>query len=261
MKRTLAVLALAIALPVFGQDDEVFQRRRAAIAELLTLIDIKAVVETALRGPAIAPKERELRDRLARELDTAKLIELYTPLFEEEFTEPELQETLAFLKTAAGTKSLQMFRSLYTPQLAEIVLSGKLANAVGKQLEQQRDDPAMITMQHLRALASATEAYATDYNVYPRGDFNALRPLLEPVYLKAVPLTDGWGNPFLYVSDGTRYRFVSAGADGHFEYGSRSLSHDGVTAVEQTSNPEADIIFEDGSFVRAPRHAVEQQEY
>lgn len=261
MKRTLAVLALALALPVFGQDDEVFQRRRAAIAELLALVDIKAVVETALRASAVAPKEREVRDRLVRDLDTAKLIELYTPFFEEQFTEPELQETLAFLKTEAGGTSLVMFRSIYTPQLAEMVLSGKLANVAGQQPAPQRDDPAMITMQHLRALASATEAYETDYNVYPRGDFNALRPLLEPFYLKALPLTDGWGNPFLYVSDGTRYRFVSAGSDGHFEYGSRSLSNDGVTAVEQTSNPEADIIFEDGSFVRAPRHAVEQQEY
>lgn len=261
MKRLPAVLALAIALPVAAQDDAPFQRKRAAIVELLTLIDIRTIAADALSRTPQNEKDREIRKRLAESLDTNRLAELYLPYFEEAFTEPELQQLLAFFKTPAGGKSLQLFKSVYSPQLTETLLSGHQARTIAEQIDRETGDPAMVTMQRMRELAAATESYATDYNVYPTGNFAALRPLLEPVYIRQVPVADGWGNEFFYVSDGTRYRFASAGADGRFQWDSRTLSPDGAGAIEQTESPEFDIVFEDGNFVRAPRRAVEQQEY
>jgi hypothetical protein len=262
MKRLLAVLALAMALPVFAQqqDAAALQRKRAAIAELLSLIDLKAAAAEALSMTHKDDRDREVRKRLAQSLDANHLTELYTPQLEQLFTEPEVQQMVAFFKTPAGAKSLQLFKTVYSAQLAETLLSGQQARAIADQLEQENADPAMVTMERLRALATATEAYAVDYNAYPRGDLAALRPLLEPTYIRQVPVADGWGNEFFYVSDGARYRFASAGSDGRFQWDTRALSVDAM-AVEQTESPESDIIFEDGNFVRAPRSAIQQQEY
>ena len=262
MKRIVAVLAVALALPIAAQqDDATLQRKRAAIAELLNVIDIKGIAAEALSAPQKDEKEREIRKRLAASLDTNRLIELYTPQLEEMFTEPEVRQLVAFFQTAAGGKSLQLFKTMYSPHFTESLLNGQQARTIAEQIEHETDDPAMITMRRMRAVAAALEAYATDYNEYPRGDFAAMRPLIEPAYIKRVPTADGWGNEFFYVTDGARYRFASAGSDGRFQWDTRSLSPDGGMAVEQTESAEFDIVLEDGNFVRAPRRAIEQQEY
>jgi len=118
-------------------------------------------------------------------------------------------------------------------------------------------DDAMLAdqkeaMADLRTLAISIEAFATDNNHYPDVTLDELQGLLSPVYVKTMPMSDRWGTPFLYVGDGhDRYRFVSAGADRRFEESSRIL---GASQPETraTDDPAADIIFEDGIFIKYP---------
>lgn len=108
-----------------------------------------------------------------------------------------------------------------------------------------------VTMADMRALASSIEAMATDTNAYPDVSFDELEKLLSPTYIKTVPRVDAWGTPFAYVANGSRYRFVSAGADRKFEESSQRLGPQRVEGVAQ-EDPNADIIFEDGSFIQYP---------
>jgi hypothetical protein len=96
-------------------------------------------------------------------------------------------------------------------------------------------------MADMRSLATASEAYATDYNKYPDAqDLDALDKLLSPVYIRTLPRNDAWGKAVHYVASESfqGYRFTSAGPDGVFE------SSD-------------DIIFEDGTFKQWPQACVQ----
>lgn len=110
------------------------------------------------------------------------------------------------------------------------------------------------TLADMRSLAISIEAYATDHNKYPNVTIEELEPLLSPVYIKFMPTIDAWLSPFFYIADGAdRYRFVSAGADGQFEAGSRKLGPPVSPGQEvKVKDPNADIIFQDGGFIQSP---------
>ncbi|HEY6842987.1 MAG TPA: type II secretion system protein GspG, partial [Thermoanaerobaculia bacterium] len=62
------------------------------------------------------------------------------------------------------------------------------------------------------------DAYYTDHKEYPHvSTAEEARAIAEPVYIKAAPLTDAWGNAYRIEADGRSYRIVSAGADGIFK--------------------------------------------
>ena len=117
------------------------------------------------------------------------------------------------------------------------------------------DEPELAnirtTTSNMRTLAQSVEALATDTNEYPVLSFDDLSNVVSPRYIKAVPKLDAWGNPFFYIGDGDHYRFVSAGADGKFEEGSRALD---LTASEPRAVDSAatDIIYQDGRFLQYP---------
>ena len=108
----------------------------------------------------------------------------------------------------------------------------------------------------LRTIAVALEAYAIDNETYPQGDFDALKPLLEPTYIRTLPQTDIWGQKYAYVvsPDRARYRLVSAGSDSIFEWDSRRIGEelDQATGTRYTERLEDDVIFADGMFLQAP---------
>src|SRR5437867_10284891 len=56
------------------------------------------------------------------------------------------------------------------------------------------------TMAEMRTLGNGMERYAVDNNIYPKGLTNAdgasLSQFLAPLYLRTVPMTDGWNNPW-----------------------------------------------------------------
>jgi hypothetical protein len=117
--------------------------------------------------------------------------------------------------------------------------------------------PWRPTMADIRSIAVALEARATDTNDYPDVSFDGLEALIAPLYIKSVPKVDAWGTPYVYVGNGTNYRIVSAGADQRFEWGARQLEPVG-TAFRATTDPDADIIYQDGTFLQAPAESKQQ---
>lgn len=107
-------------------------------------------------------------------------------------------------------------------------------------------EKAAATMSAMRSLATAVEAYATDHNAYPVGNTIAEAALaVAPMYIRTVPIKDGWGTDFRYWSDGTTYRFVSCGSD---------AKCDESTWVNVSTDPlpsyTEDAVYQKGKFLR-----------
>jgi type II secretion system protein G len=115
------------------------------------------------------------------------------------------------------------------------------------------------SMADMKTLATAIEAYATDWNFYPAAagftlpsglslptsTLGTVSASLTPTYLRVVPLVDGWASYFTYAASPARGDFAlgSAGADG-------ALDSTPVWGV--TTNFNADIILVDSTFVQYP---------
>jgi hypothetical protein len=104
------------------------------------------------------------------------------------------------------------------------------------------------SMSDMRSVATAVESYAIDYDSYPPAkSMEELSPTISPLYIKVVPLKDGWGRDFRYQTspDAKSYVIVSAGKDGTFER---------PDPFSYTENPNsdynADIVFRDGQFIQ-----------
>ena len=77
---------------------------------------------------------------------------------------------------------------------------------------------ARWTMQDMMSWKTVFDAYYTDHKEYPHVTTVAeARAIAEPIYIKAAPMTDAWGNPYRIEADGKSFRIVSAGADGVFK--------------------------------------------
>src|SRR5262245_43407657 len=96
------------------------------------------------------------------------------------------------------------------------------------------------TMADMRSIGTAVEAYAVDNNIYPTAaNMTAAVPFLEPVYIKKLPLSDGWNNALNYVpgtTPGAGYSVVSFAKGGA----------DGADTGGKTQNFSDDIVFCDG---------------
>lgn len=112
------------------------------------------------------------------------------------------------------------------------------------------------TMALMRDIATAVEAYATDYNQYPVApNLNELIPQLSPIYIKNPPRVDGWNTEFRFYTwsedpnDPTpqRYVVISAAKDRKFE-AERLRDYAGGP----TTNFDCDIVFSNGEFVQYP---------
>ncbi len=121
---------------------------------------------------------------------------------------------------------------------------------------------ARRTQGDIRVIATALEAYAIDFNMYPpSGDLEKLEGELAPTYLKALPRTDAWGNPYRVEVSAKRltYRVTSAGSDGVFEKrppladpapGATLSSPEPGPGKGPGDDPGTDLVFEGGFFVR-----------
>ena len=115
------------------------------------------------------------------------------------------------------------------------------------------------SMGDMKTIATAIEAYATDQNFYPAaaalalpsglslptGTIGAISGSINPTYIRAVPLVDGWNSFFLYGTSASKSDFAlcSTGADGVPETS---------PVGGATTNFNADIILVDGTFVQFP---------
>jgi len=113
------------------------------------------------------------------------------------------------------------------------------------------------TMADMRTIAAAVEAFRAEHKYYPAApSLTALRPLLEPTYLRSMPGVDAWRNAFRYEAWSDRgderpraqhYAIASAGNDRNFEQPSlRSYQ------VHATESFASDIVFRDGAFISYP---------
>jgi len=101
------------------------------------------------------------------------------------------------------------------------------------------------TMADLRSIGTSVEEYAIDNNIYPTAaTMAALEPLIEPIYIRTAPTTDGWKNLFVVSSSTTGYTVGSGGKDG----GALTV----VGGGGPTSNFNDAIIFINGQFVQWP---------
>lgn len=95
-----------------------------------------------------------------------------------------------------------------------------------------------LTMQDIKAIGAAIEAYTTDTGAPPvANSLEQLKPLLEPMHIRVIPATDQWGRPFRYQhaeSDDVVYSIASAGPDGIFEN------------FQKTGD---DIVYQNGQFL------------
>lgn len=113
--------------------------------------------------------------------------------------------------------------------------------------------PQKRTMSDMRTIATAIEAYATDFNRYPdASSFPALIQQLAPTYVSNPTSIDDWGHPLRYERiryaggrDG--YALGSAGKDGEWE--KRALRD---YSPATTDAMRADIVYSNGAFVQYP---------
>jgi uncharacterized protein DUF2059/type II secretion system (T2SS) protein G len=259
MKHTFAVAFLFLfAASSFAEDPRLAKRN--AIRELLKVIDGKSLMESMLAttfvGASLADGDPTLLDRVFARLDYPSYADdVYSPALDSTFTTEELQELTAFFKTKSGQKVVKLYAGLSV----SMTLDAQRLDSIARELRAEDAQPWKRTMDDLRAIATAAEAYATDENKYPAvRSYDDLGIVLSPTYIRTLPPADAWGTPFAYLvsADRQHYRFVSAGADQRFE--PESLLIEDVPAEFQgrlTAGQDADIIFQDGTFVQFPSAA------
>jgi type II secretory pathway pseudopilin PulG len=161
--------------------------------------------------------------------------------------ERALQSQKSFWKFA-GIMALLMLL-LYIPGVVAAIAIPNLLTAMQRSKEKR-------TMADIRTIATAVEAYGVDHNRYPQAaTMDDLAGLLEPVHVRTLPRVDGWGHPFAYEAASCyqgscqEYYVASSGRDGKFERAAPS-DWSGSPGVKTSWNE--DIVYSNGSFVRAP---------
>jgi general secretion pathway protein G len=101
------------------------------------------------------------------------------------------------------------------------------------------------TMADMRSIGTAVESYAVDNNVYPVAAAAAtLRNFVQPIYIKSMPLVDGWNTTIVVASVSTQYTLSSNGKDG---------APSGCVAGTMTTLFNQDICFANGQFIQYPQ--------
>jgi uncharacterized protein len=281
---TAVLLACALSLPATATESNPSIRQRQLSRELLELMDIDAtigsVIDTmfgqiqthliASAGPDDEEEGKELfeafRARSAKIDFTGLLEEGYIRIYSKYFSERELADLIVFYKTPTGRKSITVMSDLMRDgmQLGAEQLAPKIDEVMAEVMsEHEKKRPWRGTMADMRTIAVALEAYATDHDAYPLGDFASLKAVLEPTYIRELPKTDVWGHDYAYVvsSDRTRYRIVSAGGDSIFEWDSRRITdEESPDELRISQKLEDDLIFADGMFVQVSAQAEPRED-
>lgn len=112
------------------------------------------------------------------------------------------------------------------------------------------------TVNDMRTIATAWEARATDTHSYAAAGYTFpatpvtaanLQVALSPTYLRELPRYDGWTRPYEFAvsANGKEYAIRSRGRDGALDGGTDYTPG-------ETSSPDCDIIYANGSFVTYP---------
>ena len=104
------------------------------------------------------------------------------------------------------------------------------------------------TMSNMRSIGNALEMYSVSNNTYPRGlsdaGANVLSTMLAPVYMRTVPPTDEWNNPWPVdtTATGSQYTITSFGRDGQ----------PGTNSGGAVGSIDCDIIYSNSAFYQWP---------
>ena len=287
MRRFVLAALAALALPLFGTEPNPSQEQRVLIEKLLVLtkadqnaramtdaifaqIEKQFVDEATVRGndEESLGEARELFQSFrteAAKIDFGELMnDAFIRIYAKYFSEAEIRDLIAFYSSPTGRKSIDVLDDLMREgmQVGVERVAPKLDEILARvRREHEKKRPWRQTMEDIRSVATALEAYAIDHDDrYPNVDYAGLEALLAPTYLREFPKDDMWGHAYAYASspDGSRYRLVSAGADAIFEWDSRRVTplKEGETEpVRYRDRLEDDIVFADGSFVQLPQQA------
>lgn len=110
------------------------------------------------------------------------------------------------------------------------------------------------TIGDMKTIGGVIEDYISDVYAAPIGTYAAIEIILEPFYIKVLPMTDGWG---------TTYAYNHGAGETREEYSLRSYGRDEVLTAHNLANANyivnsmpgfnADIIFSNGQFTYGPR--------
>lgn len=121
------------------------------------------------------------------------------------------------------------------------------------------------TLSNMRSIASAWEARAADYRSYSAAGSTFTMPatpltgtdvqaLLQPTYIRGLPLLDGWNHPFDFATDAvtgaTQYAIRSYGRDGQPDSKNQK-----TYTIGTTKKFDCDIIYASGAFIVYPEGA------
>lgn len=117
------------------------------------------------------------------------------------------------------------------------------------------------TMADIRSVGTACESYAVDANFYPVGtgspaiiEGSSMVTILEPNYIKKLPVRDGWNFDLLYeaaAATPSEYTIAATCKTG----GGTTITKETTPPAPQTTDFTNDIIFSNGSFVQWPEGA------
>lgn len=277
-----ATLAIALALPLLAgtTSPNPSQKQRALLEEMMEVIDMKKT-ETEIFDAIIGSMQEQFMAEVQggdpAELEEAKwkferfrhllrnsdlhatTREMYIELYAKYLTESELADLIAFYRTPTGKKSIEIMPQLMAEamQRSGAVLGPKI-QAIVEQVEKEGDQrqPWKKTIRRIENIGMYLESHAQEHDgFYPEGEVDTLVELFEGEIEKE----DMWGHELAYVlsNDRKRYRIVSAGADGIFDWDSRRIAD--KTDVRYRERLEDDIIYADGAFVQMPRIAAPKE--
>lgn len=118
------------------------------------------------------------------------------------------------------------------------------------------------TMSDMRAIATAWEARATDFNKYNASGYTALTNVLttaqaishlSPTYMRTIQTLDGWGTNYVFAMDKPLNDALGAQQYQIISYGKNAKAD--ATSAGATTNFDCDIVYENGAFVVFPEGA------
>lgn len=103
------------------------------------------------------------------------------------------------------------------------------------------------TEKTMKQISTALEAYAVDWGFYPSGSFERMKEFLSPFYIKDLPVTDAWGNEWVFEiyydkkdPSWPHTKILSIGKDGLLNYSSS----------DELSSSGDDVVMIDGYFIK-----------
>jgi type II secretory pathway pseudopilin PulG len=159
---------------------------------------------------------------------------------------------LAFKKW--GTYSKENYNKSYFKLFLPLIAVGFILSTLFVyNIIVQRYHEVMLraTMADMYTIGKALKYYIKDYNQAPKtNSIKELSKILQPFYIKTLPLADAWENELLYKVDPGepgKYWVVSPGSDGKFE----GFDQEGTWKFEKEEKGQ-DIILADGDFTYKP---------